>query len=188
MRSRSTILSSAHPTTKAGSFKASEAGRKLATEQYRDVLRQNVMLYGKSRPGERYVREAAARDAYQRHLEAEQVAKNAPPEVEKPPSPADHRASMYSVSHPSPSYRAKDEYMENRAAVKAEDERLDKEEDAYPAKDSPTDEEEARQDRRLRRCETHFTPATWAHDFRNRPQTWNPASYRETRKGFRTSW
>ena len=42
VRSRSTILSSAHPSVKAGSFKASEAGRKLATEQYRDVLREKV--------------------------------------------------------------------------------------------------------------------------------------------------
>jgi hypothetical protein len=43
-------------------------GRKSADEKYRAVLRENVYLYGKSRPVERYAREAAAREEYLRTL------------------------------------------------------------------------------------------------------------------------
>jgi hypothetical protein len=39
-------------------------GRKAADEKYRAVLRENVYLYGKGRPGERYAREAAAREEF----------------------------------------------------------------------------------------------------------------------------
>ena len=45
--------------------------RKLANERYRDVLRENVYRYGKSHTGERYRREAEARQAYHRYLDGE---------------------------------------------------------------------------------------------------------------------
>ena len=45
--------------------------RKLANERYRDVLRENVYRYGKSHPGERYLREAQARADYHAFLNSE---------------------------------------------------------------------------------------------------------------------
>lgn len=44
--------------------------RKNAVERYRDVLRENVYRYGKNHPGERYRKEAEARAAYHRYLDA----------------------------------------------------------------------------------------------------------------------
>jgi hypothetical protein len=129
-------------------------------ELYWDVLRENRELFGKSPTGARYASEAQARDAYLRYLDSEQRGSPELPltpqeQHEKnirdydkgpsPPSPFEARSRDYQASHGSPAARAKDEYMANRATVKAEDDRFDKAEAkaSFPAKGSPTDEEEA---------------------------------------------
>ena len=42
--------------------------RKAATERYRQALRDNAYQFGRSWPGERYEREARAREEYQKYL------------------------------------------------------------------------------------------------------------------------
>jgi len=46
----------------------SQVTRKAADELYRQVLRDNVYTYGKSKPGERYAAADKARQAYQEYL------------------------------------------------------------------------------------------------------------------------
>jgi hypothetical protein len=60
---------------RGGPFPAQEDMRKAADEMYRNVLRENVELFGNSRSGARAARTAAARDAYQRYLQTEQAGK-----------------------------------------------------------------------------------------------------------------
>jgi hypothetical protein len=145
VRSRSTIVKSVG----AGPGHNWQASRKDATERYRDTLRENVFLYGRSYPGERYEAEARAREAYQEALSAEQRG-----EVYVQRSPEEHlqdvRAQFEHLGRaaPSASARAEGRYMANRAAVKVEDDRLDKEKAeakaSYPPKGTPTEEEEAK--------------------------------------------
>jgi hypothetical protein len=85
---------------------------------------ENVYLYGQSKPGERYASEAAAREAYHRHLEAVSRGESGLPLSEQKlheqetqahwqsleqSSPFNARAGQYAASHPSPTYRANEE-------------------------------------------------------------------------------
>jgi len=128
-----------------------EAARKDATERYRDTLRENVRIYGKGRPGERWEAEARARDAYLAALEAEQRG-----EVYVQLTPEEHLKDVRgdfehlgkaAPNAPTPSAKAEADYMAVRETVRAEDARLDgatkETEDVVPDKGSPTDEDEA---------------------------------------------
>jgi hypothetical protein len=155
MRSKSKIVKTGRSTNPS-------AERKAADERYREVLRQNVYEFGRSRPGERYLKEALAREEYHRYLDAarrgevvtvltpeqyrsEEVASFWSRVDARPTSNFESRNRMYEVSHPSPASRAHSEYLNVRDAVRAEDARLDQDEAkaSYPPKGAPTDEEEA---------------------------------------------
>ena len=112
--------------------------RKDAMERYRDVLRENVMLFGRSRPGERYQRTADARDAYQRFLDTEKLPD---PPPDRPMSKFEVREMMYKVGHPTPASRVATEFLAREQA--ARDEPAPKETASYPSRSTPTDEEEA---------------------------------------------
>lgn len=134
VRSRSTIV-------RGGSHK-------VALETYRDAIRQNAYTFGRSRSAARYQSEAQAREAYLRELDAAKyLASPQHAEEERQQAAKDSafesRARGYAVGHSSPEYRAKEEYMANREAVRAEDERLNASEASYPSKGSPTDADEA---------------------------------------------
>lgn len=143
---------------RGGPTPGAEDMRKAADELYRNVLRENVELFGKSHPGARAARTAAARDAYQRYLQTEQAGKPTLPLTEQErheqnvqafggkerAPPADLREALNNIGRPSPEAKAEAEYMANRATVQAEDAKLDAEamETAFD-KGSPTDDEEA---------------------------------------------
>jgi hypothetical protein len=63
VRSRSTIIKTSRSTNP-------QLERKATDERYRETLRQNVYEHGRSRPGERYLSEAKAREEYHRQLDA----------------------------------------------------------------------------------------------------------------------
>lgn len=143
VKSRSTIVK----TVRSVPVNA-ETDRKAAVERYRDTLRQNVFIYGKSKPGERYEAEALAREAYQRHLDAEQRGE-AFVQLSQEEHFNDVRSQFVHLgkaSQADPSSRAEAAFMSLRDAVHAEDRQLDKEsvKAGYPAKGSPTEEEEAK--------------------------------------------
>jgi hypothetical protein len=50
-----------------------QSARKVAREKFHDTLRDNVYRYGKSKSGERYAREAKAREQYHRFLDLERA-------------------------------------------------------------------------------------------------------------------
>ena len=134
------------------SSKVPAEARKAADERYREVLRENVYLYGKGRPGERYAREAEARAAYHRYLDRankggpltlDEAREEAYARIfDRPTPPFDTRHTKYAFTHASGSARAKKEYDNLRETIRAEDAKLDKAA-SYPAKGTPTDEEEA---------------------------------------------
>jgi hypothetical protein len=143
VRSRSTIISSKASTP-----------RQDAMERYRQVLRDNVYLYGKSKPADRYAAVSQARDEYQRFLTFEKSGKALTRQEATArlaggdPYSVDARERSYRAGHATPDHRALSRYTEVRDAVRAEDAKLSNTPDQAPARVGPTDEQEAQhQDR-----------------------------------------
>jgi hypothetical protein len=104
--------------------------RKAADEKYRDVLRNNVYVYGKSRAGGRYAAEARAREEYHR---SQFKSADAPLTQEEhhrqqvkefwlkvdatPSSNFEVRNRHYTVSHGSASHRAQEHLAGLREAA-----------------------------------------------------------------------
>jgi hypothetical protein len=142
VRSRSTLLNT--KTT----------GRQDAMERYRQVLRDNVYLYGKSRPGDRYAAVSQAREQYQRFLDFEKT--GAPTTraeaimrlASGDPYSVDSRERAYQAGHATPQARAKEAYTKLHDTIRAENAAESNQPDQAPACIGPTDEQEAQhQDR-----------------------------------------
>lgn len=147
---KSRVLASLGPVD--GSSAGRQAAyRKAADELYREVLRENVYRYGTSRPGERYQREAHAREAFQRYMDSEKAGNPELPrswqeKMEQQDASFECRSRMYAALHPngSATARAQSRYDNLRAAIHAEDAKLSAQADkAYSPKGTPTPEEEA---------------------------------------------
>jgi hypothetical protein len=144
VRSRSTIISSKASTP-----------RQDAMERYRQVLRDNVYLYGKGRSGDRYAAVAQAREEYQRFLTAEKQGKapdwkgHASRLATGDPYSVDSRERMYRTGHATPEHRALNRYAELRDTVRAEDAAKGNRPDQAPARVGPTEEQEAQHQERV---------------------------------------
>ena len=142
VRSRSTIISS--KTTP----------RTAALERYRDVLRENVYIYGKGRSGDRYAAVSQAREEYQRFLTAEKNGKalDWKGHVQRlatgDPYSVNSRERVYRAGHATPEHRALNRYAELRDTVRAENAVERNEPEQAPAHVVAAEEREAQyQDR-----------------------------------------
>jgi hypothetical protein len=144
------------------------ARKKAADEKFRQVLRDNVAEYGKSRPGARYAKEAQAREQYHRDMGFKQTGEKEPPLTQeerysqfvsdfwlkidsKQVSPFEMRHREYTVTHASAQYRMGERFNNVRDEVHREDARQTAQDapgraQEAPAKDFTVDDEiEARE-------------------------------------------
>lgn len=139
------------------------ARKKAADEKFRQVLRDNAYQYGRSRPGERRAKEAAAREQYHRDMGFKNaVGQEVPLSPEerysqyvsdfwfkidsKQTSAFDMRHREYTVSHSSAKYRMGERFNNVRDQVRAEDARQTAQDapgrtQEAPAKDFTVDDE-----------------------------------------------
>ena len=120
----------------AGGAATPEQMRSAARILYNDALAQNQYAFGRSRPGERYVREAEARAAFHRYLDSEKAGKPTLPETNQ--EQAERLMSSLGGGRTvgldargaaaRSEAKAQDRYMQVKAEVQAEDRQIDKDE------------------------------------------------------------